>query len=115
MPGQNVLDAAFERVPPEFRGTGRSREYNRHTDINTPHPFDEISPIAIGHGELRDDHGLLARRVEQINSCPYAARPLHNQSVGFDVLQDRGFRAPVGHKNYCSCLSVGLHRSSNAA
>jgi hypothetical protein len=35
--------------------------------------------------------------------------------VGFDVLQDRGFRAPVGHKNYCSCLSVGLHRSSNSA
>ena len=26
MPWQDVIDAAFERVPPEFRGTGRSRE-----------------------------------------------------------------------------------------
>jgi hypothetical protein len=105
MPGQNVLDTAFERVPPEFRRTGRSREYNRHTDINTPHPFDEISPIAIGQGELRDNHGLLARRVEQINSCPYAARPLHNQSVGFDVLQDRGFRSDT-KITVPACLSV---------
>ncbi len=115
MPGQDVIDAAFERVPPEFRRPGRSREYNRHTDINTPHPFDEISPITISQGEFRDDHGLLARRVEQINCGADATRPLHNQSVRFDVLQDRGFRAPVGHKNYCSRLSVGLHRSSNAA
>ena len=82
---------------------------------NAPDPFDEISPIAIGQGELRDDHGLLARRVEQINCRPDAARPLHNQSVRFDVLRDGGFRAPVGHENYCSCSSVGLHRFSNAA
>ena len=54
-----------------------------------PHPFDEISPIAISQGEFRDDHGLLARRVEQINCRPDAARPLHNQSVRFDVLQRR--------------------------
>ncbi len=85
------------------------------TDINTPDPFDEISPITISQGEFRDDHGLLARRVEQINCRSDAARPLHNQSVRFDVLQDRGFRAPVGHKNYCSCSFVGLHRFSNAA
>jgi hypothetical protein len=57
MPGQNVNDAAFECVPPEFRRTGRSHEYNRHTDINTSHSFDEISPITISQGEFRDDHG----------------------------------------------------------
>ena len=85
------------------------------TDINTPDPFDEISPIAISQGEFRDNHGLLARRVEQINCRSDAARPLHNQSVRFDVLRDGGFRAPVGHENYCSCSSVGLHRFSNAA
>ena len=70
-----MCSMALERVPPEFRGTGRRREYNRHTDINTPHPFDEISPIAIGQGEFRDNHGLLARRVEQINCRSDAARP----------------------------------------
>ena len=113
--GQDVIDAAFERVPPEFRRTGRTCKYNRHTDINSPHPFDEISPITISQGEFRDDHGLPARRVEQIDCCSDAARPLDNQSVRFDVLQERGFRAPVGHKNYRSCLSVCLHRSSNAA
>ena len=115
MPGQDVLDAAFECVKPEFRRTGRSRQYNRDTDINTPHPFDEISPIAIGEGELRDNHGLLARRFEQINCRSDAARPLHNKSARFDVLRDGGFRAPIGHENYCSCSSVGLHRFSNAA
>ena len=60
--------------------------------------FDEISPIAISQGQLGDDHGLLARRVEQINRRPSAARPVHNQSVRFDVLQDRGFRAPVQNR-----------------
>jgi hypothetical protein len=49
------------------------------------------SPIAISQGQLGDDHGLFARRVEQINRRPYAARPVHNQSVRFDVLQERGF------------------------
>jgi hypothetical protein len=35
--------------------------------------------------------------------------------VRFDVLRDGGFRALVGHENYCSCSSVGLHRFSYAA
>jgi hypothetical protein len=56
------------------------------------------SPIAISQGQLGDDHGLFARRVEQINRRPYAARPVHNQSVRFDVLQDCGFRAPVQNR-----------------
>ena len=41
----------------------------------TPDPFDEISPIAISQGEFRDNHRLLARRVEQINCRPDAAVP----------------------------------------
>ena len=95
MPGQYVVDAAFECVPPKFRGTGRSHKHDWSRDINTPDPSDEISPIAINHGEFRDNHGLLVRRVEQVNCRPYAARPLHNQSVRLDVLQDRGFRVPI--------------------
>ena len=113
--GQDVIDAAFERVPPEFRRTGSSHKDNWSRDINGLDPFDQISPIAINQGELRDNHGLLARQVEQINCRPDAARPLHNQSVCFNVLCDRGFRALIGHENHCSCLSVGLHRFSNAA
>jgi len=115
MPGQDVIDSAFERIPPEFRRTGRGHKYNWSRDISTPDPFDEIAPIAISQGELRDNHGLLARRVEQINCRPDAARPLHNQSVRFDILCDGGFGTPVGHENYCSCSSVGLHRFSKAA
>ena len=115
MPGQDVIDTAFERVPPEFRRTGRSHKYDWSSDINAPDLFDEISPIAISQGELRDDHGLLARRVEQINCRPDAAGPLHNQSVRFDVLCHGRFGVPVGHEDYCSCSSVDLHRFSNAA
>ena len=115
MPGQDVIDAAFERVPPEFRRTGRSHKYNGSKDISAPDPFDEISPIAIGQGELGDNHGFFARRGEQINCHSDVACPLHNQSVRFDVLRDGGFRAPVGHENYCSCWPEGLHRFPNAA
>lgn len=112
---QDFIYAAFERVPPAFRRTGRSHKYNWNKHPTTSDPFDEISPITISQGEFRDDHGLLARRVEQINCRSDAARPLHNQSARFDVLRDGGFRAPVGHENYCSCSSVGPHQFSNAA
>ena len=110
MPGQDVVDTALERVPPEFCRTGRSHKHNGSRHINAPDPFDQISPIAISQGELRGNHGLLARRVEQINCRPNAARPPHNLSVRFDLLRDGGFRAPVGHENYCSCSSVAVHR-----
>ena len=103
MPRQNVIDTAFERIPPEFRRTGGSHKYNWSREIKAPDPFDEISPIAISQGEFRDDHGLLAGRVEQINGRTDAARPLRHQSMRCDVRRDGGFRAFVGHENYSSC------------
>src|SRR5579859_499752 len=114
MPGQDVIDAAFERVPPQLRRTRRSQEYHRSRDTNAPDPFDEISPIAIGQSELCGDHGPCPRRVEQINCLPDVGRPVHNQSARFEVLRNGGFRAPVGYENYGSCSSGGLHRLSYA-
>jgi len=113
--GEDVIYAAFERIPPKFSRTDRGHKHNWNRHLPAPHSFDEVSPIAISQSEIRDNHGLLARRVEQINCRPDAARPLHNQSMRFDALRDGGCRAPVGHENYCSCSSVGLHRFSNAA
>jgi hypothetical protein len=114
-PGKDVIYAAFERVPPQFRRTGRSQKNNWNRLPPAPHSFDEVPPIAISQGELRDDHGLLARRVEQAICGRDAGCPLHNQSGRFDVLCDRGFRAPGGNENYCSCSSESIHRFSKAA
>jgi hypothetical protein len=110
---QNVIDAAFERVPPKFRRDGTSHKYYWSGDLRTPDPFDEVSPIAVRQGKLRDNHRLLARRVEQINCRLDARCPLHLKSVRFDVLRDRGFGARGGHKNHCSCSVGGLHQISN--
>jgi hypothetical protein len=115
MPGQDVFDATFKRVPPKFRRAARSHKYDWGRDIQAPDSFDEISPIAISQGEFRDDHGLLARRVEEINCCSDAARPLNNQSARFDVLRYGGFRTPGAHENHYSCSSLSLHQFSNAA
>jgi len=115
MHGQDVIDATFERVPPEFCRTGRGQKYDWSRILSAPDPLYEISPIAISQREFRDNYGLLARRVEQIDCLPDGACPLHNQSVLFDVLRDGGFWAPAGHENYCSCSSVALHRFPNAA
>ena len=109
MPWQDLIDTAFERVPPQFRRSERSHKYNWCREINAPDPFGEIAPIAIGQGEFCDNRGFIVRRGEQINCRPDVACPLHNQSMRFDVLRDGGFRAPVGHENYCSCFSVSLH------
>src|ERR1700693_347798 len=35
MPGQNVIDAAFKRVPPKFRRDGRSHKYHWSGDLRT--------------------------------------------------------------------------------
>jgi hypothetical protein len=63
-----------------------------------------VTITVFSRAELSKSTAALMLRARCITS------PCASMSCG-----TRGFRAPVGHKNYCSCLSVGLHRSSNPA
>ncbi len=108
---QDVIYAAFKRVPPKFSSTGSSDKYNWVKHSTTPDPLDKIPPVAISQGEFRDDKAFLARRTKQIECGSDAASPLHLESVRFDAPRDGGCWAPGGHEKYCSCWSVGFHLS----
>jgi len=42
MPGEDVLHAAFERIPPKFSRNGGSQKHNWNRPSNTPDPFNEV-------------------------------------------------------------------------
>jgi hypothetical protein len=110
-PGEDVIYATFERVPPKLRRTGRSHKHDGDDDPSAPDPFDEVSPIAIRERKFRDNNRLLAVRIEQTNCRLNAAGPLHKQPVRFYAPRNAGRWAPGGDENHCSWLCIGLHRS----
>ncbi len=98
--GQYLMDAAFERVPPEFGCAGGSQKHDRNEKSMTPDAFDQIPPISIRQGQFRYDNRLILRRFEELQCRRDRARPVHHKSIRFKVSGDGYFGASDGDEDY---------------